>query len=134
MSTDTWLPLSRINMVLVAAVVAGAITTGILGNWGGTAVLGIVAAFVVGAARYARRTESRDIARINALEYRDERDRDLARRSLSVVGAAALILSALTALVSVVMADRLLISLSCGQLFILAIIWGITNSRVVATR
>jgi uncharacterized membrane protein len=134
MSTDTRFPLSRINMLLVGVLVVGAVVTAVLGNWLGTAFLGFIAVFVTFAARYARRADSRDITRINALEYRDERDRDLARRGFSAVGAAALILSMIAVTVCIVLADPMLILLSCGQLLVLCIVWAVSNSRVVATR
>lgn len=134
MSPEARFPLSPINMLLVGLLTAGAATTAILGNWLGTAFLGFIAVFATVAARYARRPDSQDITRVNALEYRDERDRELARRGFSAVGATALILSLLAATVCIVLADPLLIMLSCGQLLLLSIVWAVSNSRVVATR
>ena len=131
MSTANRLPLSPANMVLVSLLALGAVTCAVLGRWPGVAFLGVMAVFIVFAARFARRADSRDITRINAIEYRDERDRELARQGFAVVGAAALIVSTLGAVVSIVLDDPLLVSISCAQLLLLAIIWGVADARAV---
>lgn len=131
MSTANRLPLSRTNMVLVSFLAAGVVICLLLGRWPGVAFLGAIALFVVLAARYARRPDSRDITRINAIEYRDERDRELARHGFAVVGAAALIISTVGAVVAIVVDHQVLVIVSCAQLFALAVIWGIADARAV---
>jgi hypothetical protein len=90
-STDR-LPISAVNLVLVSAFLFGAVITSILGNWTATALLGFIGLSMIPIARYARRPGSRDITRVNALEWQDERDRTLAKSGFAIVGVAALLL------------------------------------------
>ncbi|MEP6480380.1 MAG: hypothetical protein ABJA94_00040 [Rhodoglobus sp.] len=122
------LPLSITNIVLVSTFLAGAVVTAILHSW----LAAPLAALGVGgllAALYARRVGARDITRINAIEYRDERDRTLAREGFAVVGAVALGLTVLELVLAVALTDYYWIV--CVQLIILCVAWGVANSIAV---
>jgi hypothetical protein len=126
------LRLSPINMVLVGAFLLGALVAGGLGNRSGAALLGIVGLTGAGCALYARRPGSRDITRINALEFRDERDRTLARSGFAVVGAAAVLLVLVEFIVVMSLGIRgSLFWAAWAQLMILCAVWGTANSVVV---
>jgi uncharacterized membrane protein HdeD (DUF308 family) len=85
------LPLSPVNLILAVAFLISAIIATAVQLWLQGGLLLALAILVVVQARRARRANSTDTARITALEYRDERDRILARLGFSVVGAVALI-------------------------------------------
>ncbi len=134
------LPISRANIVLVGAMAAGAIVTAVFGNLLGTAMLVVIAGGILIAALIARRPNSSDLERVNAIEYRDERDAALARRGFAVVGVAALILSLLEvlagALLSTYFLERPLIGIIVetsvsAQLVVLCVVWGWANIVVV---
>jgi len=82
---------------------------------------------------YARRPGSRDITRINGLEYRDERDRTLAKSGLAAVGAVALLMALVQFFLVITVApfDSPLVWAAVAQLLILTIAWSIANSVVV---
>jgi len=128
------LPISAINLVLVSAFLLGALIAGALGRWTGAAYLGALGLSGLAGALYARRSGSRDVTRLNALEWRDERDRALAKSGFAVVGAVALLM-VLAQLIVVVVTDAghdspfMWVTLS--QMLILYIAWGIANSVAV---
>ncbi len=131
--TTSRLPVSTVNVVLVSVFLVGAIVTAILGNWAGTFLLGALGIFGFLAALYARRANSRDITRVNAIEYRDERDRIIARRGFAVVGAVALALGVVQVVAATVFIEYSATSIEIAlwpyvQLLILAGVWGIANS------
>lgn len=123
------LPLSVANILLVSIFLVGAVTTAVLHNWIGTGLLTVLGLGGLGGAIYARRAGSRDITRINAIEYRDERDRMLARNGFAVVGAVALALSVVELVVATVLTSYYFIA--SIQLFILTVTWVSANSRAV---
>lgn len=157
----TRLPLSLPNMLLVGGSLAGAIVTILLGNVLGTVLLLIIGLGGLLSALLARRSGAGDWLRINAIEYRDERDVRLASHGFAVVGAWALVLStlelvAITIAVGAVtfhsdfgrigsgargsigfeftsadVAGAGLETIAAVQLFVLAIVWGIANTRAV---
>jgi hypothetical protein len=86
-------PISRINAMVLASFAVGAVVAALLGGRMATVALLIGSAVGLAGALNARRPNARDVTRLNAMEYRDERDRLLAQQGLAVVGAAALILS-----------------------------------------
>ena len=121
------LPVSLTNLVLGVSLVAAGIAQAVAGNWILAGALVFVAVFTVVAARYARRPDSLDIARVNAIEYRDERDRTIARNGFSVVGVAALVLTVVEILgVSFVAPEYGWVP--SVQLFVLSVVWGVGNS------
>ena len=143
-------PLSVPNLVLLGTLLAGAVVTGVLGNWWGVAIL--VTATIAGAlsALLARRPGASDWLRINALEYRDERDVRLARHGLAVVGAWALALAGLELVAATIIVGLTgarfdpagptlefnpfalgFELLAAGQVLVLSIVWGIANTRAV---
>ncbi|CAN5402590.1 hypothetical protein BH10ACT4_BH10ACT4_08970 [soil metagenome] len=87
------LPLSTPNIILVSVFLATAIAAAAFQSWVACVLTLLLAVGIAVQARLARRSESSDRARLNALEYRDERDRALARSGFSVVGGLALIVS-----------------------------------------
>ena len=125
------LPVSMVNIVLVTAFVAGGLVTLLLGH-----PLQAVGLFVAGAgglhcALWARRPRARDVTRLNALEWRDERDRRLGKDALSVVGGAALVLSMVELVVVSILAIDAALWLAWIQLIVLMAVWALMNSIVV---
>ena len=128
------LPISAINLVLVSAFLLGALIEGALGRWPGAGYLGAIVLTGLAGALYARRSGSRDVTRINALEWRDERDRTLAKSGFAVVGAVALLMVLAQFIVVVVTdtaADRWYFWVACLQALILIFVWTVANSVVV---
>ncbi|MFC5930487.1 hypothetical protein D6T64_18960 [Cryobacterium melibiosiphilum] len=123
-------PISTTNLVLVSTLCAGALVAALTQNWFGALLLLIPGITGLGIALYARRPNSRDITRINAIEYRDERDRDLARQGFATVGAAALFLSVIELVLATIFFSPLL-GLATAQLLALSFVWGIANSNAV---
>ncbi|CAN5331408.1 hypothetical protein BH11ACT4_BH11ACT4_12840 [soil metagenome] len=123
------LPLSVTNIVLVSTFLAGAIASALLRNWLPTGLLLALGLGGLLAALYARRAGSRDITRINAIEYSDERDRMLARKGFAVVGAVALALSVVELVIAAMFTDYYWIA--SIQLLVLSVTWGVANSLAV---
>ena len=130
MQTDNRSSISTTNIVLVGAFIAGASVAAFTQNWFGAILLLALGLMGLGAAVHARRPNSRDITRINAIEYRDERDRDLAKHGFATVGAAALVLSVVEVLLATIFFHQL-VGLAGAQLLTLSIVWGIANSQAV---
>jgi hypothetical protein len=101
------------------------------GNGWSAAILAAAGLYIGWAARMARRDSSTDLHRINALEYRDERDRTLGRSALATVGLAALAVCYVSFIVAVVVGEPALILATCAQLLIIAVVWMIANVRAV---
>ena len=128
------LPISTINLGLLSAFLLGALIAGALGSWTGAAYLGALGLSGLAGALYARRSGARDVTRLNALEWRDERDRTLAKLGFAVVGAVALLMVLAQFIVVVVTnasphSPFMWVTLS--QMLILYIAWGIANSVAV---
>ena len=134
MSTPSknWLPVSRTNAVLVGVVLAGTVVTAIAGSWYEAGLLAAVGIAVLAMAVYARRPNSRDITRVNAIEYRDERDKQIAQAGFAAVGAVALVLSVIGVVLVVALADEYDSVAAAkpflvGQLLALCVVWGVAN-------
>jgi hypothetical protein len=152
------LPLSLPNIILIGGSFAGAIATIVLGNWFGAILLIVLGGGGLISALLARRATASDWLRINAIEYRDERDAQLASHGFAVVGAWALVLATLELVAATIFVGAAAVtwtgSLSSGsfgfttasitaivsgvaqaiaalQLFVLALVWGIANTRAV---
>ena len=127
------LPISTINFGLVSAFLLGALIAGALGSWTGAAYLGALGLSGLAGALYARRSGARDVTRLNALEWRDERDRTLAKLGFAVVGAVALLMVLAQFVVVVTDAghDSPFMWVTLSQMLILYIDWGIANSVAV---
>jgi len=126
------LPISAINLVLVSAFLLGALIAAALGSWPGATYLAAFGLCGLAGALYARRSGSRDVTRLNGLEWRDERDRNLAKSGFAVVGAVALLMVLAQFIVVVVTdADSAFVWVTCIQVLVLFIAWGIANSVVV---
>ena len=125
------LPISRVNTVLVAAFAAGGLMTLVLGHV--FQAVGLFAAGIGGlhCALWARRPKARDVTRLNALEWRDERDRRLGKDALSVVGATALALSIVELVVVSILALDAALWLTWAQVLVLGVVWSISNSVAV---
>lgn len=130
MQTTNRFPISTTNLVLVSAFCVGAIVAALTHNWSGAILLLILGFVGLGIALYGRRPNARDITRINAIEYRDERDRNLAKQGFATVGAAALILSVLEGVLAILFYPALL-GIAAAQLIALSAVWGIANSNAV---
>lgn len=130
LQTTNRAPISPTNIILVSTLFAGAIIAALTQNWFGAILLLAIGSFGFGAALYARRPSSRDITRLNAIEYRDERDRVLAKQGFATVGAAALILSVVEVLLAIIFFNQL-VAIACAQLLTMCVVWGIANSNAV---
>ena len=155
-TTSSRLPLSLPNMLLIGISLVGAVITLVLQKWFGAALLlalgfgGLISAVV------ARREGASDWLRVNAIEYRDERDSRLAGHGFAVVGAWALALATLELVAATILVGAVGLSTTAGpdgsivfslegwglvgaafqgiaalQLFVLALVWGIANTRAV---
>jgi hypothetical protein len=151
------LPLSVPNIVLIGGSFAGAIVTILLGNWLGALLLLVLGGGGLLSALLARRAGASDWLRINAIEYRDERDSRLAGHGFAVVGAWALALATLELVAATIYVGAVTLTTSVSttggsvafsltrsgvlagaleaitalQLFVLALVWGIANTRAV---
>lgn len=110
--------------------IIGAVVAALTQNWFGAILLLASGIFILGSALYARRPDSRDITRLNAIEYRDERDRALAKHGFAAIGVAALILAVVEVVLAVILFNQF-VELACAQLLVLAIVWSIANSNAV---
>ena len=126
MKTISRLKVSAVNTVLLSVLVAGAIATGLFNNWVEMSILLIAAVFIFVSAVYARGQKASDVPRLNAIEYRDERDRLLAKSGFAVVGVAALILSITEFVLAAVFQQY--VAIAAAQVLVLSIVWGIANS------
>lgn len=75
----------------------------------------------------ARRRDSGDLERVNALELADERDRAAARKALAAIGVVALVGAMLQFTVAVIIDEPLLSLVSAILLVTLATTWLIAN-------
>jgi hypothetical protein len=123
--------ISTANIILLGSLAAGTIVCAVLQNVTGVVLLGVTGVLALLGIVANLRADAPDIGRINALQYRDERDRTLARAGFSIVGAAALIISVIEAVAAAISGSQLFQMLAFGQLFVLAVIWGVANSIVV---
>ncbi|MDP9026624.1 MAG: hypothetical protein M3N46_03595 [Actinomycetota bacterium] len=156
-TTSSRLPLSVPNIVLIGGCLAGAVTTIVLQNWFGAILLLMLGGGGLLSALVARRAGASDWLRINAIEYRDERDARLASHGFAVVGAWALVLATLELVAATIFVGAVTLTssgtvadgtisfstsasslLGAGletiaalQLFVLALVWGIANTRAV---
>ena len=131
MSKKSYSRISNTNIVLLSSLAAGAIICGVLQNATGVVLLGATAVFALIGIVSNLREDAPDIGRINAIQYRDERDRQLARAGFSIVGAAALIVSTIGAVAAAISGSVPFQIAAFGQLFLLAVIWGVANSVAV---
>ena len=128
------LRISTVNLVLVSALLLVALTEAALGRWQEAIIFCGGGLCGLAVALNARRSGSRDVTRLNALEWRDERDRTLAKSGLAVVGAVALVMVLVQFVVVVVTdagPDSPFMWLTLSQLLILNVAWGVANSVAV---
>ncbi|MEO7720439.1 MAG: hypothetical protein ABIS08_00825 [Pseudolysinimonas sp.] len=157
-TTISRLPLSVPNMILIGGAFAGVIATVALRNWFGAGLLIFVGGGGLLSALLARRASASDWLRINAIEYRDERDSRLASHGFAVVGAWALALSTLELVAATIFVGAITLNssgtitdgtvtfvttsglgvvagaleaIASIQLFVLCLVWGIANTRAV---
>jgi len=126
------LPISLTNTILISAFLLVAVVMVVLGNVGTGLWVGFLAVMMIGVALYARRPDSRDITRLNAIEYRDERDKSLATEGFAAVGVAALILG-MGVILTLTVLERLS-WLVVGFYLVLLVVWAAANSRAVRRR
>ena len=125
-------PISAVNTVLVATFLGASVILAVLGNAGMALVMAYLGLAGLGVALYARRPDSRDVTRLNAIEYRDERDRSLAAAGFAVVGVAALII-VFGSFIAMLVMERFDWYIF-GILMALLVVWGVANSVVVRRR
>lgn len=121
------LPVSTTNAVLVAAFGLAAGLAAAMGLWRQAILLAAVGATGFACARYARRPDSGDVTRVNAIEYRDERDRQIAQWGFAAVGVVALVATMIQFLLASVLADEPA-ALPTAQLLLLSFTWGVANT------
>ncbi|HEY3504232.1 MAG TPA: hypothetical protein VGN37_15785 [Actinocatenispora sp.] len=126
------LPLSPANLVISGALAVVAVATAVAGHWQQAIVVAVGVAATVVMVRRARRPGASDVERVDAIEYRDERDRAIARAGLAVVGATAMALTAVEHVLVLVLRPELA-AWSLGQFLILTVAWMVAN-RVAAQR
>ncbi len=126
------LPVSSVNAVLVGVLLAAAVVAAVVGRWSSALLLALAGLAALVGALHARRQASGDVTRVNAIEYRDERDRQIAREGFAVVGVVALVLSALGFVAVTIVGEGhgaapALQLVVAGQLLVLAVVWAIAN-------
>lgn len=126
------LPLSLVNAIMVATFLVASVVLAVAGNVRMALFVAYFGFAVLGVALYARRPDSRDVTRLNAIEYRDERDRSLAKEGFAAVGVAALIIALGSFIVMVVMEQ--VSSYLMAALLALVVVWGVANSVAVRRR
>ena len=127
----TWQRISTANIIIIAVFVAGAIASIVLGKYFAAGVLVAIGLAGLLSAIYGARPNSRDISRINAIQYRDERDRLLAKEGFAIVGAAALIISVLEVVLATLIFPNPVYFVAAFQLLVLALVWAFANSAAV---
>jgi hypothetical protein len=125
------LPLAPVNLVLCGVMALAAVVTLIIGQWQEAVVVVIALAIMVVQLRRARRPDASDVRRVDAMEYRDERDRVIGTEGLAVVGAAAMILTMVEYVVALALHRWVILPL--GQMVLLAVVWTVAN-RVASWR
>ncbi|WP_435080318.1 hypothetical protein [Clavibacter michiganensis] len=121
--------ISRVNMILVGAFLLAAVVVLILGYTDRAITLAAFAVICLIQAVVAAQPEASDGTRIDGLEYRDERDRQLAQRGFAAVGVAAILLSCGAFLVRTMLGD--LDWWLGGQVLVLVVVWGVANRIAV---
>jgi accessory gene regulator protein AgrB len=124
-------PISTVNTVLVVTFFVASVVLAVLGNVGMALLMAYFGVAGLAVALYARRPDSRDITRLNAIEYRDERDKSLAAQGFAAVGVAALIIAFVS---FVVMMFTQVNWYVLTVLLTLLVVWGAANSVAVRRR
>jgi hypothetical protein len=124
-------PISTANTVLVVTFFAASVVLAVLGNVGMALLMTYFGVAGLAVALYARRLDSRDITRLNAIEYRDERDRSLAAQGFAAVGVAALIIAFVSFVVMMFTEVNWYV---LTVLLTLLVVWGAANSVAVRRR
>lgn len=132
-SSRSRLPVSPANAVVLVVLGVGVVVTILAQRWGEATLLAGAAVAGVVAALYARRPESRDITRVNALEYRDERDSRIARAGLAAVGVVSLVLAVVAFVAATILSDAprwgtTAQTLAGVHLILLCVTWAVANS------
>jgi hypothetical protein len=125
-------PMSCVNLVLTSALAAGVLLSLFLGLWPQAVTLALMLVLGLVGIYSARRPDASEVLRVNAIEYRDERDRTIARDGLVVVGIVALVLSLVEYMVALVLQPELTWPL-LGQVLVLYVCWGMAN-QIAARR
>ena len=137
--THRRLPLSVPNIVIGSVGVTGTIVTAVTHNVWGAAFIGVITVIGLICALAARGPHASDLTRINAIEYRDERDRQLATYGFAVVGAVALCLAVAESVTAIILAGTVfglrvgsvVVGVVAAQQLVLYLVWGIANIRAV---
>ena len=125
-------PISTTNTILVLTFLAASAVLAVLGNVGMALLMAYFGVAGLAVALYARRPNSRDITRVNAIEYRDERDRSLAAQGFSAVGVAALIIVFISFVV--MMLAQQINWYVLAVLLALLVVWAVANTVAVRSR
>jgi hypothetical protein len=126
-------PVSRANAVIVGVLATGLVATLAGGLWVQAAILGAGLLLTGLGVRCARRAEADTVTRVNAIEYRDARDRLIARDGFAVVGIVALALSLIAVLLTGVLLPGWVL-VPAGQTLVLFSVWLLANGLAARRR
>jgi hypothetical protein len=126
-------PVSRVNAVIFGLLATGFVATLAGGLWVQAAILGAGLLAVGVGVRRARRADTGPLTRVNALEYRDTRDRVIARDGFAVVGIVALVLSVTAVLLTAVLLPGWVL-VPAGQTLVLFSVWLLANGLAARRR
>jgi MFS family permease len=121
--------ISRVNVVIVGAFALSTVVLLVAGAADRAISMGVLTVMVLIQALVAAQPGVSDSTRVNGLEYRDERDRQLAQRGFAAVGVAALLVSCGTFLVGTLTGD--VDWWTAGQMLVLVVVWGVANRIAV---
>lgn len=120
------IPMSRVNLILSVALALGIVLTMILGLWAQAISLSLILVLGLFGIYSARRTEAGDVQRVNALEFKDERDRAIGRDGLAAVGAVALVQSLIGYMTALALYPDIR-WFALAQFVALCVAWGVAN-------
>ncbi|MBM7024600.1 hypothetical protein [Clavibacter zhangzhiyongii] len=123
--------ISRVNVLIGTVFALSTVVLLVAGHADRAISMAVITVIFLIQAVVAAQPGVSDETRVNGLEYRDERDRQLAQRGFAAVGVAALLLSCGTFLVRTLMGD--VDWWIAGQMLVLVAVWGIAN-RVAVRR
>jgi hypothetical protein len=126
-------PVSRANAVIVGLLATGFVATLAGGLWVQAALLGAGLLLTGIGVRRARRAEADTVTQVNAIQYRDARDRLIAQDGFAVVGIVGLALSVTAVLLTGVLLSGWVL-VPAGQTLVLFSVWLLANGLAARRR
>jgi hypothetical protein len=124
---------SRANAVIVGLLATGFVATLAGGLWVQAALLGAGLLLTGIGVRRARRAEADTVTQVNAIQYRDARDRLIAQDGFAVVGIVGLALSVTAVLLTGVLLSGWVL-VPAGQTLVLFSVWLLANGLAARRR